>query len=84
MSKRNRSGGLLKNRVILTEGGHAGDRVISEARRIRSHLLIPGPQNSFPNAVPSLCWGPEHHNLIHGATMQPCRRDYPVSRYSYR
>jgi len=60
---------LLKNRVILTEGGNAGDRVISEARLIWSHLLIPSPRKSFPNTVPSLCRGPEHHDLIHGATM---------------
>ena len=72
---------LLKNRVTLTKGGDAGDRVISEARRILSHLLLPGPRESFPNTVLSLCCGPEHHDLIHGATMRPCRRDYPVSRY---
>ena len=29
---------LLKNRVILTDGGNAGDRVISEARRMWSHI----------------------------------------------
>jgi hypothetical protein len=31
---------LLKNHLILTDGGNAGDRVISEARRIRSHSLL--------------------------------------------
>jgi len=74
------AGRLLKNRVILTEG-EAEDRVISEARHMWSHLLFPSPRESFPNTVLSLCCGPEHHDLIHGATMQPCRRDYPVSRY---
>ena len=72
---------LLKNRVILVEGGTAGDRVISEARRIWSHLLIPGPRKTFPNRLPSLCYGQERHDLIHGATMRPCRRDDPVSRH---
>ena len=42
---------LLKNRVILKEGGNAGDRVISEARRMWSHLLIPSPRKSFPTSV---------------------------------
>jgi len=59
---------LLKNRLTLTKGGDAGDRVISEARRIWSHLLLPGPRESRPNTVLLLCYGPKHHNLIHGAT----------------
>ena len=36
---------------MLTERGNAGGRVISEARRIRSHILIPGPRKIFPNTV---------------------------------
>ena len=31
-------------------------------RRIWSHLLIPGRRKTFPNTVPSLCCGPEHHD----------------------
>jgi hypothetical protein len=33
-----------------------------------SHLLILGPRKPFPNIAPSLDYGPEHHELIHGAT----------------
>ena len=50
-------------------GGNAGGRVISEARRIWSHLFIPSPRKIFPNTAASLDYGPEHHELIHGATM---------------
>ena len=50
------------------EGGDAGDRVISEARRIWSHLLVPSLRKTFPNNAPSLDYGPEHQDLIHGAT----------------
>jgi hypothetical protein len=39
---------MLKNPVILAEGGNAGDWVISEARRIWSHLLILGPRKNVP------------------------------------
>jgi len=42
---------LLKNSVILPTGEDTGDRVISEARRIWSLLLLPGPRESFPNIV---------------------------------
>jgi len=59
---------MLKKLVILVENGNAGDRVISEARRMWSHLLIPGPRKTFPNIALSLDYGPEHHELIHGAT----------------
>jgi len=38
---------MLKNRVILADGGDAGDRVISEARRIWSHILIPSPRKNL-------------------------------------
>ena len=42
---------LLKNPVILMGGGKAGDRVISEARRMWSRLLIPGRRKTFPHTL---------------------------------
>jgi len=30
--------------------------------------LNPRSSETFPNTVPPLCFGPEHHDLIHGAT----------------
>ena len=59
---------MLKNRLLSTNGGNAGDRVISEARRLWSHLLLSRSRKTFPNTVASLDDGPEHHELIHGAT----------------
>jgi hypothetical protein len=39
---------LLKDRVMRTESGNVGDRVISEARGIWSHLLLLGLQERLP------------------------------------
>jgi hypothetical protein len=59
---------MLKNPVTLSGTGNAKDRVISEARRMWSHVLIPGPRETFPNIALSLDHGPEHHELVLGAT----------------
>ena len=45
---------MLKNRVTLTKGGDAGDRVISEARRIWSHYLCLVRQKGLPIEVPKM------------------------------
>ena len=46
--------------------------------------LNPRPSENLSEYGTWPCYGPKHHDLIHGATMQPCRRDYPVSRYRRR
>jgi len=62
---------------MLREKVATGCLVVYEARRIWSHLLLSG--NSSRTVSLDAARGPDRPNLIHGATMQPCRIDHQAS-----
>ena len=68
-----------KTPFMLPAEAARGARVICEAGRTWSHLLTRRRSEVPPEPPPWLCRGLDHPNLIHGATVQPCRADCPGS-----
>ena len=74
------TGRLLKHSPLPSEKTAAGDRVICETKRMWSHLFLGGRREGFPNfPLSRRPLGRASPYTINTATMQICRRDYPVS-----